>query len=65
MSGEQSINHDGCADERQRDKSESNFRAGEILGADGADLRADGRAGVHDQRDRISTLPLTAWLKVP
>ncbi len=52
MSGKKSVNDDGCADQRQRDKSESDFRAGEILRCERADLCANGRAGVHDQRDQ-------------
>ena len=52
MSGKKSVNDDGCADEGQRDESEANFRTGKILGADGADLRADGCTGVHDQCDQ-------------
>ena len=39
------------ANERERDEEEANFRAGEVLGEDGADLRADRGAGVHDKGD--------------
>src|SRR5436190_12361974 len=52
VSGEQSINHDGCADQRQRHKSEPDFRTRKILRGDRADLRANGRTGVHDQGDQ-------------
>ncbi len=52
MSGEQSINDDGCADQRQRHEREPNFWAGEVLCGNGTDLRADGRAGVHHERDQ-------------
>jgi len=46
------INDNDCADQRQRNESEPNFRAGKILRRDGADLRADGSASVHNQRDQ-------------
>src|SRR6267143_5640208 len=46
------INDNGCADQRQWNESEPNFRAGKILRRDGADLRADGCASVHNQRDQ-------------
>ncbi len=50
--GHQSINDNGRADEWQWHKRHPNFRAGEILSGNGADLRADGRAGVHNERNQ-------------
>ena len=52
MSGEQSINHDDGANQRQRHERQPNFWTRKILRGDGADLRANRRASVHDQRDQ-------------
>src|SRR5262249_4649396 len=40
------------ANQRQWDESEPDLRAGEILRSDRANLRADHRAGMHDERDQ-------------
>src|SRR5882724_9090682 len=45
------VNNDSRADQRQRNEGEPNFRAGEILRRNRADLRADGGPGVHNERD--------------
>src|SRR5204863_3462625 len=42
----------GGADEWQRHECEPDFRPGKILGGDGADLRPNGSAGMHDQCDQ-------------
>src|SRR5438270_9998415 len=52
VTGHKRVNHDGRADQWQRNKSEPDFWSREILGRDRADLRPDRRAGVHDQRDQ-------------
>lgn len=52
MAAPECVDDDDGADQRQRHKGEPNFLAGKILGANGADLRADGRARVHDERDQ-------------
>src|SRR5437588_1619217 len=52
VTGHERVNHDGRADQRQRDKSEPDFRSREILGRDRTDLRSDGRARMHDERDQ-------------
>ena len=57
MAADHCINDNGCADQRQRNESEPNFRAGKILRRDGADLRADRRACIHDQRDQNVYVP--------
>src|SRR5437870_9888176 len=49
VSGHERINHDGRADQWQRDKGKTDFRTGKILCRDCAYLRADGCARVHDQ----------------
>ena len=41
-----------CADQRQRNERQPDAGARKILRQRRADLRADGRAGVHDQRDQ-------------
>ena len=51
VAGDQRVNDDGCADERQRHKCEPDFRAGKILRHNGTDLGADRRAGMHHQRN--------------
>jgi hypothetical protein len=51
MSGEEAVDDDSGADQRQRDEGDADAGAGEVLGQGRADLRADGRAGVHDERD--------------
>src|SRR3954463_12396531 len=52
VSGEEGVNDDGRADQRQRDKGEPDFGAGEILGRDRSDLRANRRSGMHDEGDQ-------------
>lgn len=67
MSGDQGVNDDGRADERKWDEGETNFRPSKILRRDGAELRADSSARVHDQRnenvdiafDRVSKRSVT------
>ena len=52
MPAHQSVDHDGRADQRERNKGQPNFWPGKVLRGNGANLRADGRARVHDQRDQ-------------
>ena len=52
MTSHQGVNNDGRANQRQRHESEADFWTGKILGRDRADLRADGGAGVHNERDQ-------------
>src|SRR5205085_6384020 len=52
VSGEECVNNDCGADQRQRHKGEPDFRSRKILGRNRADLRADRRAGVHHERDQ-------------
>ena len=49
MAAEHCVDDNGRANQRQGNESQPNFRAGKILCRDGADLRADGCPGVHDQ----------------
>src|SRR5437879_11099186 len=51
VTGHECVNNDGGADQRQGHESEPDFRAGEILRRNCADLRADGGPGVHNERD--------------
>src|SRR5207249_4215487 len=51
MAGDQAVDDDRRADERQRHERQPDARPAEIFRAHRADLRADGRAGVHHQRD--------------
>ena len=46
------VKDDAHSDQRQRHESEPDFRAGKILGRYRADLRADDRTGLHDERDQ-------------
>src|ERR1017187_1227945 len=48
----QAIDDQTGSEERQRHEGEPDADAVKILGQGRADLRADGRAGVHDQRDQ-------------
>src|SRR5207248_8903518 len=52
VSGNQGVNDNGCANQRQRHEGQANFRPSEILRRNRADLRANGRARVHDERDQ-------------
>src|SRR5205085_8201683 len=52
VSGEEGVNDDGGADQRQWHESEPDLGTGEILGRDRADLRTNRGAGVHDERDQ-------------
>src|SRR5436190_13483626 len=52
VASQERVKDDGHSDQRQRHKSESNFRAGEILGSYYTDLRADDCPGVHNQCDQ-------------
>src|SRR5437867_12049955 len=52
VTGHERVNHDGRTDQWQRDKGETDFRAGKILCSDCTDLCADDCAGMHDQRDQ-------------
>src|SRR5919204_4574883 len=49
---DQGINNDDGADQRQRHKRQADLRPGEVLGRNRPNLRANGGAGVHDQRDQ-------------
>ena len=50
MARDQAIDDEAGAEKRQRHEREADAHAVKILGQGRADLRADGRAGVHDQR---------------
>src|SRR5262250_1475358 len=50
--GQERVNDNGHSDQRQRHKSEPDFRAGKILGRYHADLCADDCAGVHNECDQ-------------
>ena len=52
MAAEHCVDDNGRADQRQWDESQPNLRTGEVLRGNSADLRANGRAGVHNQRDQ-------------
>src|SRR5882724_94679 len=51
VTGHECVNDNGGADQRQRNEGEPNFRTGEILRRNRADLRANGGPGVHNERD--------------
>ena len=51
MSRKQCVDDNSRSNQRKRHESQPDFRAGEILGSDRTDLRADGRAGMHDERN--------------
>src|SRR6266436_7582486 len=50
--GHERVNNDYGADQRERHEGEPNFRTGEILRRNRADLRANGGPGVHNERDQ-------------
>src|SRR4051794_21846080 len=52
------VKDDGHSDQRQRHKSEPDFRAGEILSSYHTDLGADDCASVHNQCDQNIHVPL-------
>src|SRR6266404_4769870 len=52
VTGHECVNDNGGADQRQWHEGEPDFRTGEILRRNRADLSADGSAGVHDERDQ-------------
>src|SRR2546421_2678521 len=47
LAGEQTVNDNRRADQRQRHERQANLRPAKILRRRGADLRADGRSRVH------------------
>jgi hypothetical protein len=65
MSREHGVDNDRRAYERERHKSQPDFRAREILGRDGSDLRADGRTGVHHERNHDIDIALDRVRKSP
>lgn len=52
MAADHCVYDDDYANQGQGNESEANLRAGKVLRRDRADLRANGRASVHNQGDQ-------------
>src|SRR5207302_10889111 len=52
VTGHERVNDNGGANQWQRYEREADFGTGKILGRNRADLSADRRARVHDERDQ-------------
>src|SRR5690348_15789217 len=63
VSANHRVDNNGCADYRQWNKSETNFRARKVLSRDSANLRANRRAGVHDQCNQNVYIPFHGMAK--